>query len=259
MEPFVIITGASSGLGKELAIQLAAKQHNIILVARNEKSLLEVKMLIEEQYKVNVIVLPIDLSIAENALKLYDQVISLNVAISSLINNAGVGLYGEFKETSLEEELKMIELNISSLVALTKVFIQYFLKNGGGKIMNIASLLSFLPFPYFSVYSATKSFVLSFTETVAAELEGTNVAVLALCPGTIDTPFHSDKMWNTNAYQTNKPMPVEKVAIAGVKLLEKGKGKTIVGFNNWFISNLPRLTPDFIMIKIKKYLASQKK
>ncbi|MFW1123122.1 hypothetical protein ACEV8Z_24115, partial [Vibrio parahaemolyticus] len=87
---------------------------------------------------------------------------------------------------------------------------------------------------------------------IAAELQGTNVAVLALCPGTIDTPFNTSTMWNTNAYKANKPMPVSKVAASGIRLLKKGKGKTIVGFNNWFISNLPRVTPDFIMIKIKK-------
>ncbi|NBW35349.1 MAG: SDR family NAD(P)-dependent oxidoreductase [Cytophagia bacterium] len=127
-----------------------------------------------------------------------------------------------------------------------------------GRIMNVASLLSFLPFPYYAVYSATKAFVLAFSETIAAELEGTGVVVTVLCPGPVDTPFQNETMMKTNAMSANKPVPVEGVASAGVKLLLHGKGKKVVGFNNWFISNLPRITPDSIMMKIKKNLASQK-
>lgn len=259
MQSYVVITGASTGLGKEFAFQLAKEKKNLFLVARNEKLLLDIKQQIEEAYAVDVIVFSTDLSIVENATNLFNHICSIGISVSTLINNAGTGLYGDFKDTDMDEEIKMIQLNVLSLVVLTKHFVQYFLQQGGGKIMNIASLLSFLPFPYFSVYSATKAFVLSFSETVAAELEDTNVAVLALCPGTIDTPFNTSAMWNTNAYKANKPMPVSKVAASGIRLLKKGKGKMVVGFNNWFISNLPRFTPDFIMIKIKKQLASQRK
>jgi short-subunit dehydrogenase len=124
--------------------------------------------------------------------------------------------------------------------------------------MNVASLLSFLPFPYYSVYSATKSFVLAFTETIAAELEGTGVIVTALCPGTVETPFHTDAMRKTNAMKANKPMSAEIVAKVGVDLFLNKKGKKIVGRMNWFLSNLPRITPDKLMMKIKKNLASQK-
>lgn len=124
--------------------------------------------------------------------------------------------------------------------------------------MNVASILSFLPFPYYSTYSATKVFVLAYTETLAAELEGTGVVVTALCPGTVETAFHTDTMRKTNAMNANKPMPVSVVAKEGVALFLNGKGKKIVGFMNWFLSNLPRVTPDFIMMKIKKHLASIK-
>jgi uncharacterized protein len=132
-------------------------------------------------------------------------------------------------------------------------------KAGKGKIMNVASLLSFLPFPYYSVYSATKSFVLAFTETVSAELQGTGVTVTALCHGTVETPFHTEAMRKTNAMSANKPMPADVVAKAGVELFLNGKNKKIVGFMNWFLSNLPRVTPDKLMMKIKKNLASIKK
>jgi short-subunit dehydrogenase len=131
-------------------------------------------------------------------------------------------------------------------------------KAGKGRIMNVASLLSFLPFPYYAVYSATKSFVLAFTETVSAELQGTGVVVSALCPGTVETPFHTNAMRETNAMNVNKPMTADIVAKAGVDLFLNGKGKKIVGFMNWLVSNLPRVTPDNLMMKIKKNLASIK-
>jgi uncharacterized protein len=124
--------------------------------------------------------------------------------------------------------------------------------------MNVASLLAFLPFPFYSVYSATKSFVLAFTETVAAELDDTGVIVTALCPGPVDTVFQTDTMRDRGANKTTKLESVASVAKVGVELLLHGKGKKIVGFQNWFISNLPRVTPDVVMMKIKKKLASIK-
>lgn len=124
--------------------------------------------------------------------------------------------------------------------------------------MNVASILSFLPFPYYSVYSATKAFVLAYTETTAAELEGSGVIMTALCPGTVETPFHSETMRKTNAMSANKPMSADVVAKAGVELFLNGKGKKIVGFMNWFLTNLPRITPDIMMMKIKKNLATIK-
>lgn len=106
---------------------------------------------------------------------------------------------------------------------------------------------------------AYKSFVLAFSETLSAELEDSGITVTTLCPGPVDTPFNTDQIWDTNAYSANKPIDPGIVASQAVKLLLHGKGKKIVGFNNWFISNLPRVTPDFMMMKIKKYLASPRK
>jgi uncharacterized protein len=194
----------------------------------------------------------------QEAYHLYESIIAENLLVTGLINNAGVGIYGQFENLSLEEELKMIELNVASLVALTKLFGREMVARKSGRIMNVASLLSFLPFPYYSTYSATKAFVLAYTETIAAELEGTGVIVTTLCPGPVETPFHTDAMRKTNAMSANKPMPADVVAKAGVELFLHGKGKKVVGFMNWFLSNLPRVTPDYIMMKIKKHLASIK-
>lgn len=259
MEKYTLITGASSGIGYEMANILAEKKHNLILVARNLERLQSMSDYLKEKYNIKVIIFKKDLSNSTEAETLYLEIKKQNLIVNHLINNAGTGLYGSFIETNLQKELDMIELNISSLVALTKFFAIDMKKNNEGTILNVASLISFLPFPYYSVYSATKSFVLAFSETVNAELEGTGIMVKALCPGPIDTAFNTSEMLTTNAYKANKPMDPFVVANEGVKLLLNNKTKKIVGFNNWFISNLPRVTPDFIMMKIKKNLGSQRK
>jgi short-subunit dehydrogenase len=258
MKEYILITGASSGIGYEMAQQLAAKKFNLILVARSVGKLELMQQELSSKFGIDVQYFEKDLSKPELAKELYNDVKSEKLIVTHLINNAGFGGYGNFLETSLENELDMINLNVSSLVVLTKLFAQDMALRKSGRIMNVASILSFLPFPYYSVYSATKTFVLAFSETIAAELDGSGVVVTALCPGTVETAFHTPEMRKTNAMNTNKPVPAKDVATAGVNLLLNGNGKKIVGFNNWFISNLPRVTPDFIMMKIKKNLASIK-
>lgn len=258
MKEYILITGASSGIGYEMAKQLAKKNFNLLLVARSENKLRKLQQALKEQYPIEVEYFLYDLSEANAAQDIYHQVKEKNYLVTSLINNAGFGDYGNFVEMSLKKDEEMIAVNITALVGLTKLFGADMVKAGKGRIMNVASLLSFLPFPYYSIYSATKSFVLAFTETVAAELQGTGVIVTTLCPGTVETAFHSDAMRMTNAMHANKPMPVDIVAKAGIEFFLNGKGKKIVGFMNWFLSNLPRVTPDKLMMKIKKNLASTK-
>lgn len=256
MKTYTLITGASSGIGLELSRQLAARKHNLILVARSDDKLQELQRELRKNYNIDVEYVLFDLSEPNAAQGLYNHVKDKGYLITGLINNAGFGDYGHFVNMPLKKDEAMIAVNVTALVGLTKLFGADMVKHGGGRIMNVASLLSFLPFPYYSVYSATKSFVLSFTETVAAELEGTGVIVTALCPGTVETPFHTDAMRRTNAMSANKPMPADVVASAGVELFLTGKGKRLVGFMNWFLSNLPRITPDKLMMRIKKNLAS---
>ncbi len=259
MKEYILLTGASSGIGYEMATQLAARKLNLVLVARSENKLQQMQKELIATYGISVQYIAKDLSDVRAAVDLYKDVQQADLLVTGLVNNAGVGNYGNFVETSLEEELKMIELNISSLVALTKLFAKDMVRRKSGRIMNVASLLSFLPFPYYSVYSATKSFVLAFSETLAAELEDAGVVVTALCPGPIDTGFTTDKMSTTNLFKANKPMHPKVVAEQGVELLLNGRGKKVVGFQNWFVSNLPRFIPSSIMMKIKKNLASQQK
>lgn len=257
MKKYILLTGASSGIGYEMAYQLAEKKLNLILVARTESKLQQMQADLTKKYGILVQYFAADLSDVNAAKELYKKVNNENLLVTHLVNNAGVGNYGNFIETSLEEELSMIQLNISSLVVLTKLFVQDMVNRKSGRIMNIGSVVSFLPMPYFSVYSATKAFVKAFSETLAAELEGTGVIVSSLYPGTVDTGFTTPEMQSTNLHKT-KPMHPKEVAIQGVKHLLEGNGKKVVGFQNWFNSKLPNLVPDSIMMKIKKGLASQK-
>jgi len=259
MKEYILITGASSGIGYEMAKQLASKGHNLILVARNQQNLQTLQEELKQSYAIEVLYLLYDLSEPNAAQDLYHEVKENNLLVTGLINNAGFGEYGNFMQMGLKKDEDMIAVNITALVGLTKLFGADMVKAGKGRIMNTASLLSFLPFPYYSVYSATKCFVLAFTETVAAELQGTGITITALCPGTVETPFHTNAMRKTNAMAANKPMPANVVAKAGVELFLHGQRKKIVGFMNWFLSNLPRITPDKTMMRIKKKLATIKK
>ncbi len=258
MKEYILITGASSGIGFEMAKQLAEQRFHLIVVARNVEKLLEMQEHLSRSFQISVEYVVADLSLPKAAMDLYDEIISRDLLVTHLVNNAGFGGYGNFLDTSMEREIDMINLNVSSLVVLTKLFARDMALRKSGRIMNVASILSFTPFPYYSVYSATKTFVLAFSETVAAEMQGTGVIVTTLCPGTVETPFHTPAMRKTRAMNANKPVPPEDVATAGVKLLLTGTGKKIVGLNNWIIAHLPRFTPDFLMMKIKKNLASSK-
>lgn len=255
MNSYTLITGASSGIGRAMALQLAAKNVSLILVARSEEQLRQVQLECMEKHGVQADYILADLALPGAATRLYREVQTRGYLVNGLINNAGFGDYGRFTELPLETDESMIAVNITALVGLTKLFAADMAKRGEGRIMNVASLLSFLPFPYYTVYSASKAFVLAFSETLAAELKGSGVVVTALCPGTVETPFHTPGMRRTRAMKANKPMPAEVVAGQGVDLYLRGRGKKVVGWMNWFLSNLPRVTPDALMMRIKTRLA----
>jgi short-subunit dehydrogenase len=258
MKQYILITGASSGIGYEMAQQLAALKYNLILTARSEDKLATMQQGLSSKYGITVQYIAKDLSKTEQASQLYGDIKRANYQVSHLVNNAGFGNYGNFIETSLEEELNMIDLNISSLVVLTKLFAKDMAARKSGRIMNVASVIAFLPFPYQSVYSATKSFVLAFSQTLAVELEGSGVVVTTLAPGVTETAFISSEMRETNLLKSNKPTTAKTVATEGVNLLLHGKGKKIIGFQNRFNSILAGILPDPVMMKIKMKLASTK-
>lgn len=188
-----LITGASSGLGRDMARVLAKRGYNLILVARKKENLEKIKKELEHsknEYKIEVEIISMDLASTFNCMKLYNKVKKEEIDI--VINNAGFGLFGEFNQTKLEKELDMIDLNIKSVHALTKQFLKDFIEKDKGYILNVASSAGFMPGPYMSTYYATKAYVLHLTEAINEELKRveSQVYVGALCPGPVNTNFN---------------------------------------------------------------------
>ena len=257
MKEFVLLTGASSGIGYEMAKLLAAKNYDLILVARRLDKLETLKAELENNYGITVYMFSFDLSKPENAVNLYNEIKSQGLSVTMLVNNAGTGEYGNFSEIPIDKEILMIQLNISSLVILTKLFSKEMKERNYGRIMNIASVLSFMPFPYFSVYAATKAFVLSFTEAIRAELSNANISITALCPGPTNSEFVTKEIAKTNSYKRLKLSDPKKVARKGVNALLKGKGTVIIGLQNKILANAPRFSFRNMTLRIAKFLGSK--
>ena len=189
MKNVALITGASSGIGKELAIIHAKNQGDLVLVARRKQLLDSLSSELSEKYKVSVFVIEMDLTANGAATKLVEELIKENIQISYLFNNAGFGGYGDFIDRSISEDLAMIQLNVSSLVELSHGIANQMVKNGGGMILNTASTAGFIPGPLQATYFATKAFVVSFSQALDQELRKKGVTVTALCPGPVKTEF----------------------------------------------------------------------
>lgn len=219
-----LITGASSGIGSDMARILSEKGYDLILVARNKKKM----ELLAKELKTNVEIIPMDISSTYNCTQLYNQVKKKNIDI--LINNAGFGLFGEFNQTKLDKELDMIELNIKAVHVLTKLFLKDFVKKNSGYILNVASSAAFMPGPLMSTYYSTKAYVLHLTESINEELRRnkSNVYIGALCPGPVNTNFNkvagvsfnldSLESYDVAKYAINKMLKKKVVIIPGTKI-----------------------------------------
>ena len=217
-----LITGASSGIGKQFAYELANRGYDLILVATNEEKLKEVK----NKCKTKVEIITCDLKSEKNVLQLYKKTKNENIDV--LINNAGFGLFGTFDETDLQTELDMIEVNIKAVHILTKLFLKDFKKRDSGYILNVASSAGFMAGPKLSTYYATKNYVLKLTEAIYEELKVTksNVTISALCPGPVDTNFNKV----AGGKFTVKPLTPEYVANYAIDKMFKKKMIIIPGF-----------------------------
>ncbi len=239
----VLITGATTGIGYELSKLFAADKANLVLVARNTELLTQRQNDLVSQYGVHVKSISLDLAEEGAAQKLYNQVKKEGIFVNTLVNNAGFGLLGAFKDTDLETEMRMIRLNISTLTALTKLFLNDLL-DSGGEILNVASTAAFEPGPMMAVYYATKAYVLSFSEALATELKGTPVKVSVLCPGPTQTEFQKTARIRGVKLLKLGIMDAATVARAGYEGLKKGKTLIIPGFLNrlsvWSIRFAPR-------------------
>jgi len=217
-----LITGASSGIGKELARIHAENGGDVVLVARRIQALEELKSELETKYSVKVTVFEQDLAQVHAAKKVYDFVQQAGIEVDYLMNNAGFGGHGEFVDRPIEKDLEMIQLNVSTLVELTHLFLQDMKKRGRGKILNTASTAGFLPGPLQTTYFATKAFVVSFTKGLSYELRKSGITVSALCPGPVKTEFeHVAGLEGGNMF--DKGASARQTAASGYNAMMKGK------------------------------------
>jgi len=239
MENRALITGASTGIGRELAKVFAENGFGLVLVARNESRLNQLAQELRVTNKVDVVVLPQDLVKPVAASEIFRRL--TGTPISVLVNNAGFGSYGPFDESSLEVQTEMIQVNIMALVQLTHLFLQPMLARRSGRIMNVASTAAFQPGPMMSVYYASKSLVYSFSYALADELTGTGVTMTVLCPGMTPTEFqerahvHMGGLWPMTSARS--------VAEAGYKGLMKGKRVVIPGVMNQIAAFFAKRSP----------------
>jgi short-subunit dehydrogenase len=227
---YALITGATSGIGYELAKLFARDGYHLILVARNEERLNEVTAQLKQEFSVEVTPLAKDLFDPNAASEIHETVKQMGVVVNVLVNDAGQGEWGPFVETALERELDIIQLNICSLVSLTKYFVKEMVARNEGKILQVGSEAGTTPVPLLSIYSATKAFVLSFSAALAHELRDTNITITALLPGATDTDFfHKAGQEDTVTYKEKELQSPVDVAKDGYDALMKGESKIISG------------------------------
>lgn len=256
---YTLITGASSGIGLELAKICAQHGHNLILVARSQESLNALSTEIQRVSQVKAEVIPLDLSVAGAAHQLFDTIQKNSWEVNILINNAGVGDHGLFATSSLKKQTEMIQLNITSLTELTHLFLSPMLHRKTGKILNVASTAAFQPGPLMSVYYATKAYVLSFSEALAEELKDTGVTITTLCPGPTESRFHKEaNISNVALLEMMKLPSSHEVADYGFKAMVKGKVTAIHGYKNFILAQSSRFLPRAVVRKIVKNIQSKR-
>jgi len=252
MDKIALITGASAGIGCEFADLLAAKGYALALVARDQSRLEERARLLEARHKVQVTTLPADLADASAPKNIFTELQRRNIRISVLINNAGSGVYGLFAENALEAELAMLQVNMTSLVHLTKLFLKPMLDAHEGWILNVASTASFQPGPRLALYSATKAFVLSFSAALSLELKDAGVTVTALCPGGTQTEFQQRAGMKHMAGA--RPMTARSVAEIGYNAMIKGRPIVVAGWKNKVLVAMSKRAPIMLSARVAEKL-----
>lgn len=245
----VLITGASSGIGKETAYVYAEKKYNLILVARRKENLDIIKKEVEEKHKVKVDIFDIDLSKTNSAEQLYTKVKEANLHVNILINNAGFGMKGYFKETDIEREEAMLILNMVTLTKLTKLFVQDMIEKNTGQIINIASTAAFQGIPGMACYAATKAYVMHFSEAIAHELKKDNIQVTVINPGATKSEF-ADTAGFEKSNVFSKAPSSRDLAEFIFSSMKKDKVNAVHGLKNSLLSFSTRLTPRNLLVKI---------
>lgn len=250
----VLITGASSGIGRALARQFAADGSRLVLTARREEMLRSLADELHTNHGTPATVIPLDLSETDAPGRLLEQVTNAGMQVDVLVNNAGFGQFGQFRDISVDRQLDMIQLNVAALVQTTHLFLPAMLERRNGVILNLGSTAAFQPGPNCAVYYATKAFVLSFSEALWSEVRGCGVHVACLCPGPTTTEFGEQSgMDKTRIFRLNS-MHVDDVARAGFRAVRKRKRLVIPGLVNQILAGSVRFTPRRVILDVMQLL-----
>jgi uncharacterized protein len=248
--PTALITGASSGIGEQFARQLAKEKYDLVLVARREDRLNAVAEEAKKLGATRATTIAADVTGYEGAAGLYSEVQKASITVDYLVNNAGFGTRGRFDGLPIEREIEQIELNVTALVALTRLFLPEMVKRKKGTIINVSSVGAFAPVPFMATYGATKAFVLSFSEAIAEELNGTGVTVMALCPGATRTEFQKVAGVENARMPSFNWMDAETVVAQAIAAAKRGKSLCINGAMNFLTAQSTRIAPRRLAAKI---------
>ena len=258
---WALVTGASSGIGRDMSRYLWNLGYSLIIVARDKDKLEKLREKLEKnrsknaETKQEIIVIPKDLSIRENCIEIYEETKKLKIEL--LVNNAGFGVFGEFNKTDLEKEINLINTNITALHILTKLYLQDMIKRNNGHILNVASIAGMEPGPLMATYYASKAYVIRLSRAINKELkkEKSKVKISILCPGPVDTNFNNV----ANVVFKAPSMPSEKVAKYGIDKALKGKLIIIPGLLNKSVRFFSKVVPDSVLEEVAYHIQRRKR
>lgn len=254
MDRWAVITGASGGIGLEIARELAARGYALVLTARSADSLNALAQTLQREHGTRCIVVPVDLGASGGAEALAQRIAQEGVEPAVLVNNAGFGVYGRFAEAVVGQTQAMIDLNVSALTRLTALLLPAMLRRGRGSILNVASTAAFQPGPGMAVYFATKAYVLSFSEALDAELRGRGIRVTALCPGATATGFEARAKGERSALFKGRVATAQAVARYGVRAMERGQRVAVQGVLNRVMAASVRFAPRRVVTAMAGWL-----
>ena len=255
-----LLTGASGGIGYELAKLFAKDRYNLVLVARSGEKLNQLATELQTQHGIRVSVVPVDLAEPAAPRFLFDQLRRERIHVDILVNNAGFGVFGEFSQMPEAEILDQIQLNITALTRLTRLFLAPMIERRAGRIMNVASTAAFQPGPLMAVYYASKAYVLSFSEALANEVRRSGVTVCCFCPGATNTGFAKRAgLEGSRLFKQIGAMNVAAVAGDGYRGMMAGRTLVISGMHNWLVAESVRFAPRKLVTAVSRWIAEKAK
>ncbi|HSP48030.1 MAG TPA: SDR family oxidoreductase [Clostridiaceae bacterium] len=251
---YTLITGATSGIGYELMKLFARDRNNLVLVARNEDYLKRIKEFYGNKYGIDIVTIARDLAETEAPRDIFDELQERGIEIENLVNNAGVGTYGKFHDTDIEDSLNLIDLNIRSLTYLTRLFLPGMIQKRRGRILNLGSAASFAPGPYMATYYASKAYVMYFSEALHWELKKKGITVTSMNPHSTDTDFPNKAEAPESSITRHNQMHAKYVAERGYEALMQGRRLVVIGGMSKVLAFTPRIMPRAAVVAVSAVL-----